>query len=302
MFICYTNSMNTILPPAVGDKVSFPYHCTYPKPYDTVLTGRVTKIEGGKARILVRAERYSRAPRGAFSIPVEKLTIVQRGLIDPTQHSDKGLETLTQMGTVPSDWGLAEIKWFKKIVEIETWTPCPVCKGDGRVGTVDGKLVDGCTAWNRGASKTIKVCESCPRVRFTKIGRFYRTKDMLPQQPSYDRHHGAAHDLGYSEMNGLVPAKFKVEKRWGVVKWHKDTRFDSRFRMSWGATSGHRQCELCGKPIPSNRFVPIAAKDKNEIPHGAWVGEDCARKFFGIKKFKDDEVVQTPDEIGAEAA
>lgn len=288
--------MNTIIPPAKGDKVSF-------------ISETMGKVEG-RVRDVRDGFVYVSRPRqrgvyggGWIKVPLAKITVEARaGQVDPRQHSEKGLETLALMGTSPSDWGLAEIKWFKKMKTIETWTPCPTCNGDGRVGVVDGKVVDGCTAWNRGASKTIKVCDKCPRVKFTKIGRIYRTKDMTPQQPSYDRHHGAAHDLGYSEMNGLVLAKFQVEVRWGVVKWHKDTRFDSRFRMKWGATSGHRECELCAKAIPSGRFVPIAAKDKNGIPHGAWVGEDCARKFFGIKKFKDDEVVQTPDEIGAEAA
>lgn len=43
-------------------------------------------------------------------------------------------------------------------------------------------------------------------------------------------------------------------------------------------------CEACGKTIPSGRMVPVQVKDIGYGCHvSLWVGEDCAKKIFGIK-------------------
>jgi len=205
-------------------------------------------------------------------------------------HSEKGLETLTAMGTKSEDWGLAEIEWEKRVLPTEVWTGCPVCEGDGRVGILNGKTVPRWEAWNNGASKTIKTCTNCPRVSWTHKGRSWRTKDMDPSRRSMDNHHGDATNLS-REMNGLVLAILPVERQVGIVQWAKGTKFDSRFARRYGATTGHRECELCAKAVPSGRFVPVTGKGADGVIHGAWVGEDCARKFFGVKSFKKEQMV-----------
>lgn len=60
------------------------------------------------------------------------------------------------------------------------------------------------------------------------------------------------------------------------VKWPDGTVFgSSRF--------ADRDCEACGKTIPSRSFVPILIDNKAGKPHGFWFGCDCARNIFGIK-------------------
>jgi hypothetical protein len=63
------------------------------------------------------------------------------------------------------------------------------------------------------------------------------------------------------------------------IVWPKDTMHDqSRFAHH------HQNCHACGKYIPSNRFVPLQAVDKNSGRHiSMWLGQDCARKIFGVK-------------------
>ena len=202
-------------------------------------------------------------------------------------HSDKGIRTLTDMNTSPSDWGLTEIKWEKRVVSDEVWVLCPLCGGDGRIGIVDGKTVDGCEAWNRGQSKTLLTCPECPKSSFTLAGHEYFREDEETKVYYNTRTaiHGAAYDNQHSFMNGLVLKVVKVEKMVGIVQWAKGTRFDSRFHEHFDT------CDLCAKVIPSRRFVPVTGKFAGVI-HGMWVGEDCARKFFGIKNFKKDHVVE----------
>lgn len=60
------------------------------------------------------------------------------------------------------------------------------------------------------------------------------------------------------------------------VKWPPGTVFgSSRF--------SDRDCEACGKRIPSGRFVPILIANNAGIEHGFWFGCDCARNVLGIK-------------------
>jgi hypothetical protein len=60
------------------------------------------------------------------------------------------------------------------------------------------------------------------------------------------------------------------------VKWPAGTVFGlSRF--------ADRDCEACGKSIPSGRFVPVLIANKAGTEHGFWFGCDCARNILGIK-------------------
>ena len=45
------------------------------------------------------------------------------------KHSEKGLKTMELMGTVPTEWGFAPIKWEKKERLVSTDIPCPHCGG-----------------------------------------------------------------------------------------------------------------------------------------------------------------------------
>ncbi len=280
--------MNTILPPAVGDKVSFKN-----EQHGYRMTGRVTNVIDGKVVISVRRTRDSFG--GIFKVEIAKVTIEQRkGQVDPRQHSDKGLETLTAMKTVPSDWGLAAIKWELRRVVEEVWVLCPLCAGGGQIGTLKGKIVPSHEAWNScdaEARKTIRVCTQCPQVRFTRKGRqwFRENEDTKVWEGTGGGHHGAAHSSNYSFMNGLISEFKPIMKEVGVVQWAKDTKFDSRF-------GGGHHCSLCSKDIPSGQFAPVTGKGQDGVIHGMWVGMDCARKFFGIKNFKEGQTVERPKE------
>lgn len=212
-----------------------------------------------------------------------------------TNHSDKGLETLTQMKSVPTDWGLTEIKWEMRRVDEEVWVLCPLCAGAGEIGTVKGKTVPRHEAWNTGASATIRTCTECPKLHFTRAGREYFRQNEETGIWVNTRHivNGAASSNQYSFANGLVSKVCTIEKLVGIVQWAKGTKFSSRFAYKFGATAGHRECHLCAKAIPSGRFIPVTAKIADGTILGMWVGEDCARKFFGIKNFKKDQTVLT---------
>lgn len=199
-------------------------------------------------------------------------------------HSDKALKTISEMKTVPSDWGRTEIKWEKRRIYTEVWVLCPVCAGSGKVGSLKGKVVPSHEAHNGGARETIRPCETCPRVPWTRNGRTWYWKDGKNGEIGNDRHHGSP-DRDYREMNGLVREWLMVEKEVGIVQWAEGTKFDSRFSDS------SDQCQLCAKVIPSQRFCPVTGKGADGMIHGMWIGEDCAKKFFQIKNFKKDQVV-----------
>ncbi len=277
---CYNNSMNNTTP-TVGAKASFVHEKA------GTLTGRIRAIDGGKVTISVRRTGYGTG--GYFKIDAAKVTVIPE--IDPRNHSDKGLDTLTGMKTVPSDWGLAAIKWEMRRVVEEVWVLCPLCQGDGRIGTLKGKVVNGCEAWNGGARDTIKTCTKCPQVRFTRKGRqwFRENEDTKVWEGTGGGHHGAAHSNNYSFMNGLVEEFKPIMKEVGVVQWAIGTKFDSRF-------GGGHHCSLCSKDIPSGQFAPVTGKGADGVIHGMWVGMDCARKFFGIKNFKEGQAVERPQE------
>lgn len=209
------------------------------------------------------------------------------------EHSEKGLETLAQMATAPTDWGLAEIKWVKREIEQEVWIPCPKCEGRGalynhkgwrkasEMKQIFGEYINEWTWTAKGGG--LKECD-CPYLPPRRTVRYQVWGG--PAKPGLDTmfyDHFSRHD------RGLVKAVRQVVRTVGIVQWHKDTKFDSRFRSRYGVNG--RECELCAKSIPSGRFVPVTGKGANGVIHGAWIGEDCARKFFGIKNFKKEHVV-----------
>jgi hypothetical protein len=67
-----------------------------------------------------------------------------------------------------------------------------------------------------------------------------------------------------------------IMERVYFVKWSEGVLFDkSRF--------ADKDCQACGKNIPSGRYVPIEATCKKNGLVALWVGCDCAKNIFGIK-------------------
>lgn len=272
-----------------GDKVSFQSEKS------GTLTGRVNNIlENNVVFIAVRRTRDSFG--GYFRIPADKVTLVQKK--DALVHSDKGLDTLAAMKTVASDWGLTEIKWVIKTIDRQVYVACPKCQGEGAVYTFKGKTLTAKALraiaefgsysheanWIAGGA-VAKECD-CPWLKPRQIGYEMWAGVLKGRTETSFYSHFSRYD------RGLVRAVRPVVTEVGIPQWHKDTQFDSRFAYRHGATSGHKECELCAKAIPSHRFVPVTGKGRDGKIHGAWIGEDCARKFFGIKNFKKEQVIE----------
>lgn len=201
-------------------------------------------------------------------------------------HSDKGIETLTQMGTTPEAWGLTPIKWETKLVKMSVWVRCPVCNGDGNVwmhpkhGMLSLSKVNELGFYKTDKESKKQFCPTCPKVKWTKTGRWAFDKNAQ----TMERNNENGWLFGYGQANGLVIEECMVPRQVGVPQWANGTKFDSRF-------GGGMHCALCSKAIPSGRFVPVNGKDAAGAVHGMWIGEDCARKFFGVKNFKDDQII-----------
>ena len=281
--------MTTMTTVNVGDKVTFRH-----EKWGGTLTGKVVEVSPTKATVSVRRTAGNwTVPHGHFRIALERLTVVP--LIDPRDHSAKGLDTFAAMGTKPSDWGLADIKWETRLVKMTVWVKCPKCRLEGKVWKFGDKLVGHNELqkylkekFSYGVERVAKerggvqvTCPECPMVKWTRKERNY-----LMEDGGWSRHDNG-HQFGYSTTNGLVKAERNVEREVGVVQWAAGTSFDSRF-TEWS------HCQLCAKAIPSRRFVPVTGKGADGRIHGMYVGEDCARKFMGIKNFRENQTVERP--------
>lgn len=185
-------------------------------------------------------------------------------------HSEKGLKTLSVMNTTPEEWGLTDIKWVQEKRMMPVKAKCPDCHGIGKAWVnPEGKAHD---FWKHTDLPCMTGFE-----KKEQIEKYSLKEGKCPTCPSSRKWSGR----GTGEV-----VIFKEMKVWvGYVQWHSKTVFDSRFNH----TSG--DCHLCSKRIKQSRLVPVTAKGKDGIIHGMWVGMDCARKFFGIKNFKKDEVI-----------
>lgn len=75
------------------------------------------------------------------------------------------------------------------------------------------------------------------------------------------------------DKNGACVLDKEFYPKWTVGTVHNQSRF-----------AGGYHCHACGKAIPSGRFVPIEAFDKNSKNIiSMWLGCDCAKNIFGIK-------------------
>jgi hypothetical protein len=179
------------------------------------------------------------------------------------KHSEKGLKTLELMGTKPDDWGLVEIKWVQEMRDMPVKKQCPTCYGIGEAHfEQDGSLAINKISssknyydWNDRQKQIMSLpygkCPTCPTNR-----RGYGTGEVVTWKPM---------------------------KVWiGYPQWEAGTKFDSRF----GGVNNH--CGLCQKHIKASGFVPVHGKDANGQVHAMYIGQDCARKFLGIKKWRKD--------------
>lgn len=209
-------------------------------------------------------------------------------------HSDKALKTLHRMGTQAPDWGLVEFEWVERILRMPVKEDCPSCRGRRRtsiVATDGGRLLT-------------------QREHDLYYGN--RTYHFVPAEFRSKSQHQIGEMLGIKygdcptcrgprgRSTGKITIVKDVKVRIGIPQWAAGTKFDSRFsrdalRQETATGKAVRDvCELCSKSITSEHAgtVPVTGRGADGIIHGMWVGRDCARKFFGFKNFKKDQVVR----------
>ena len=187
-----------------------------------------------------------------------------------TPHSAKALATLARMGTTPAQWQLTPIEWVEEEREVPGLVTCPTCHGHKFVRIVDGHVIppppinsqDSFNYRNdarRDAFKANKTYGNCPTCSKQK-----RSWGMIPQ----------------GKIKGMVRAKVMV----GYPRFPSGTRFDSRF-------SDGLHCHLCNKLVMKSHRVPVHATGADGVTHGMFVGEDCARKFLGVKLPREEDSI-----------
>lgn len=180
------------------------------------------------------------------------------------KHSEKGLNTITQMGTVPSDWAFVEMKWVMELRKVPTKCKCPECFGTAY-------------HWVRGTEE-MSYAENQKQAKAAGVymASFYQV-DHFALDKGFKKAYGCRH----CRMSGKVWMAVERMVEVGYPQWHSETLFDSRFRYAG--------CELCGKQVLKSNLYPVTAKGSDGRIHGMWVGMDCAKKFMGLKNFKKDE-------------
>lgn len=184
-------------------------------------------------------------------------------------HSEKGLKTLEMLNTKPEDWGLVQIKWIKEDRMMPVKVRCETCFGTGEATFENGKLALNKVDSKKDYDKWQVRAQELHRLRYIPGG-----KGKCPTCPAMRKHPS----YGTGEVT-----KFKKMKVWiGYPQWEEKTMFWSRFNHDAD------RCQLCNKLIKESGFVAVQGKDKEDNNLGMYVGEDCARKFFGIAKWKKD--------------
>lgn len=187
-------------------------------------------------------------------------------------HSEKGLKTLDLMGTKPDQWAHIPIKWVKEIHKVPTRVDCPLC---GRLGRVHIEA-DGRVAANE--------YESLVRQDYRRYNDRYQARrqairtlpqDTCPLCPP--RRNFRSYGTGQIVWNLFREVEI------GYLQTSPGTLWDSRF-----ADNG-RRCHLCDKVIRKSLRVPVHGKGDDGVVHGMWVGQDCARKFLGVKSFENED-------------
>ena len=184
------------------------------------------------------------------------------------KHSEKGLNTITRMNTVPADWAFVEIVWKEELRTVPTKCTCPHC-----FGTTHGwENWKGAKCYAEAKKMTLLENKILAKAAGVNESSFFQVEDFATgkgfKRGSCDKCNGKGWIVMDKERLVMV----------GYPQWHEATLFDSRFR-NYG-------CELCGKEVLKSNLYPVTARGADGRIHGMWVGMDCAKKFLGIKNFK----------------
>lgn len=187
-----------------------------------------------------------------------------------TTHSNKALDTMKLMTVDPKALKLTTIEWRKEWRMVKGEVECPSCKG------LKWVRFDAAGAIIPAPARETTYVYPSPRAEYEKTaraehaaknGKGFYTYTNCPTCRCDNRR---ARMYGHS--TGKVPGMVKREVMVGYPVFPAGAKFDSRFAVS----SCH--CHLCGKNIPSNRFVPV----DDGATHAMWVGEDCASKILAV--------------------
>jgi cytochrome c1 len=189
-----------------------------------------------------------------------------------TTHSNKALQTLSQMGVAATALKLTPIKWAKELRTVQGEIDCPSCKGLKNV------RFDTTGAVIPAPERETTYVYPSPRGEYEKQARAEqhaadraagRQGSFMGNCPTCRVTNRRARMYGYP--TGRVPGLVQREVMVGYPQFPAGAALDSRFGTGCN-------CHLCGKLIPSGRFVPV----DDRAAHALWVGEDCARKILAV--------------------
>ena len=186
-------------------------------------------------------------------------------------HSDKAITTIAMMGTSPEQWHLTPIDWKDEERTITGLVRCPTCRGHKFV-RIRAEVAD--PRFPTAADVIPPPLEAISTFDYDNAARrdakaSYGHYGNCPTCQTHTKRWGRV-------AQGKVPGPVRAIVRVGYPRFPPGTRFDSRF-------FGGLHCNLCNKLILQSGRVPVDATDARGIPHGMFVGEDCAKKFLDVK-------------------
>ena len=135
-----------------------------------------------------------------------------------SKHSDKGLETLTLMGTKPEQWKLTGFRWVKEMRPVQIEVTCPTCGGDRFV------------ARDAGGQLIAPPKANAPLIEVQQYKAIL--KDQNPRMGTWDTGNCPTcirKRKPYDYRTGRAYATRMVEVEVGYPIWPEGVRFDSRF-------------------------------------------------------------------------
>ena len=170
---------------------------------------------------------------------------------------------------------------------IKTWSRYPVDKKE-LITPQDIK------AWIKSVDAILNAVDHLnslrPKPTLTKILLSKKvTKTLKEMNLDIDIQSIRLPEFGQKEFDYISKSGTRKSFTYWFPLWQKGTKHEkSRF-------AGNGQCEACGKQILSRRFVPIEAFDKTEKETiSLWLGQDCAKKIFGVKDIGVDKTPTQP--------
>lgn len=213
-------------------------------------------------------------------------------------HSDKGKETLRQMGTTPDQWILTPIKWVQEKRMIKEEVTCTTCDGHKQVlfeepykaipWPVQPKDPYYHPDYQNFTQEELDSLHQ--EYKELKKVRDEYEKKIREKFPRYSDQ-GNCPDCNTKKYCGR---DYRTGKMWGLVErlvwvgypqWPQGVKFDSRFEYGIGPIKGFYRCALCAKSIFDlwSGLVPVCTREGVTPAHGMWVGKDCAKKFLALK-------------------